>query len=94
VLLGLTAFCGFGFLASYEFGFPNVLHFLYCFVGVVAMLAAGVLVFPAFKLLRTGIADPDRTNYQGLYRLAALFRLFSVIAFMTGHFVHLLLLSF
>jgi hypothetical protein len=63
-------------------------------VGVAAVVTAVWLVFPAFRRVVTGAADPDWTNYRRLYRLAALFTLFSVMAFVIGHFVHLSLSSF
>jgi hypothetical protein len=72
LLIGLSLFCGFGFLASYEFGFPNVWHFLYCAVGVAAVVTAMWLVFPALRRVVAGAADRDWTNYRRLYRLAAL----------------------
>jgi hypothetical protein len=94
LLLGVTAFCGFGFLASYEFEFPNVWHFLYCAVGAAALMAAVWLVLPGFKGLMTGAAGPGWTSHWRFFRLAALFSLFMVIAFLIGHVVHLALLSF
>ncbi len=94
LLLGLTVFCGFGFLASYELGFPTVWHFLYGVVGAVAVMAAVWLMSPLLEWMMTGIADPHWTNYWRFYRLTALFSLFSVIAFMTGHLVYLSFLGF
>jgi hypothetical protein len=93
LLLSLTAFCGFGFLASYEFQFPNVWQFLYCAMGVAAVMAAVWMVFPGLKRLMTGTADPKPTNYRRLFRPAAIFGIFSIIALMTGHLVHLWLAS-
>jgi hypothetical protein len=49
LLIGLTALCGFGFLASYELGFPNVWHFIYGAAGLAAAMAATWLVFRACK---------------------------------------------
>jgi hypothetical protein len=43
LLLGLAAFCGYGFLASFEPGFgsfPNVFHVLYAGTGIVAIIGA------------------------------------------------------
>jgi hypothetical protein len=94
LLVGLSVFCEYGFLASYEFGFPNVWHFLYSAAGVAAVIAVVWLVLPAFKRVRTGKADPDWTNYWRPYRLAALFSLFSIFALMTGHLIYLSFLSF
>jgi hypothetical protein len=94
LLLGLALFCGYGFLASYEFGFPNVWHFIYGVVGLAAIGAAVWLVFPALKWPITGIADPHWTGYCRPSRLSALFSLLSVIAFMTGHFIYLSFLGF
>ena len=90
--MGVALSCGYGFLASYEFGFPNVWHFLYCAVGVVAVMVALWLEFPAFKRVMTGSADWK--SYWRLFQLAALFSLFSGIAFMIGHVAHLSLVSF
>lgn len=88
-----SSFCGYGFLASYELGFPSIWHFVYAVVGLAAIVAAVWLVFPAFKRV-TGNANPDWPSYWRPYRLAALFSLFSVIAFTTGHFIYLSFLGF
>lgn len=97
LLVGLTLFCGYGFLASFEPGFgkfPNVFHAFYGVIGVAALVGAVWLVRSALKWMMTGASDPHWANYCRLYRLAALFSLFSVIAFMTGHFVSLSFLGF
>jgi hypothetical protein len=44
LLVGVALFCGFGFLASYELGFPNIFHLLYGLAGVAALLGAVWLV--------------------------------------------------
>jgi hypothetical protein len=93
-LIGLSIFCGFGFLASYEFRFPNVWHFLYCAVGVAAVMTGVWLMFPAFQRVVTGAAYPDGASRWSLFRLATLFSVFGIIAFMMGHVVHLLLVYF
>lgn len=52
LLVGLTLFCGFGFLASFEPGFgtfPNVFHALYGAAGVLAVAGAVWLVIPVCK---------------------------------------------
>jgi hypothetical protein len=64
MLVGLTVFCGYGFLASYELGFLNVWHFVYAAVGVAAVIAAVWLAIPVFRRVRMGTADPDWTNYR------------------------------
>jgi acyl-CoA synthetase (AMP-forming)/AMP-acid ligase II len=38
VLVGVALLCGFGFLASFELGFPNVFHALYGAAGVAALV--------------------------------------------------------
>jgi hypothetical protein len=78
VLVAVAFFCGFGFVASYELGFPNVFHTLYGTVGVAALLGAfwlGVSAWPPF-------------------RLVALFSLFSLLAITTENLNHLLFLLF
>jgi hypothetical protein len=94
LLVGLAVFCGYGFLASYELGFPIVWHSLYGVVGAVAVMAAVCLISPFLQWMMTGIADPPWTNYWRLYRLTTPFSLLSVFAFMTGHFVYLSFLGF
>jgi hypothetical protein len=92
--MGVALSCGYGFLASYELGFPKVWHFLYGTAGVAAMVGALWLVFPVWKWIRTGTADPQWMSYWRPYRLAALFSLLSVVALMTGNFSNLWFLLF
>jgi hypothetical protein len=47
LLVGLAILCGYGFLASYEFGFPNLFHTIYGGILVAAVIGAVWLVFPA-----------------------------------------------
>jgi len=64
VLLALTVFCGYAFLASYEFGLPNVWHLLCGTAGVAATIAAVWLIFPAFKWVMTGWqTSPNESEY-------------------------------
>jgi hypothetical protein len=94
LLVGLALFCGYGFLASYELGFPNVWHAIYGGTGVAAVIGAVWLIFPALKSMITGTADPQWAGYWRPLRLAAFFSLFSVVALMTGNFANLAFLLF
>jgi hypothetical protein len=94
LLIDLALFCGYGFLASYELGFPNVFHAIYGVAGLAAMMGAICLLFPAFKPISTGKADSQWASYCRPWRLAALSSLFSVLAFMTGDFTYLWFLLF
>jgi hypothetical protein len=86
LLFGLAIFCGYGFLASYELGFPNVFHFLYGAIGLAEVASVAWLVLPAFKWPLSGTADPQWRSYWRPARLAALFSLISLTAPMTGRF--------
>jgi hypothetical protein len=88
-LAGLALFCGYGFLAAGELGFPNVWHFLYGAAGLAALAGAVWLVLPAFQWMMTGSADLHWASYWHPYRLLALFSLFSVLALTTGDFFNL-----
>jgi hypothetical protein len=81
--------CGYGFLASYELGFPNVFHAIHGVAAVAAMMGAVCLLFPVFKPIRTGKADPQWVSYCRPWRLAALSSPSSVLAFMTDRRLHL-----
>lgn len=94
LLLGLAIFCGYGFLASFEMPFPNGGHALYGIIGVSALAWAVWLILPALKPMLMGNADPHWASYWRTSRLAALFSLFSVTAFMTGNFTYLAFLLF
>jgi hypothetical protein len=85
LLVGLALFCGYGFLASYELGFPNVFHALYGATGVGALLVAAWLVWTE---------DPHRQTFWRPARLAALFCLFSLLAIPTGNLLYLGFLLF
>jgi hypothetical protein len=85
LLVSLALFCQYGFLASYELGFPNVWHAIYGVTGVAAVITAVWLGFPALKSIFMGTADR---------RLAALFSLFSLLAFPTGNYWLLFHLAF
>ena len=62
LLIGIALFCGYGFLASFELGFPNVFHFLYGTAGLATLLGAAWLVHPAFNWLLTARrARPTRS---------------------------------
>jgi hypothetical protein len=88
LLAGLAFFCGYGFLASYELGFPNVWHVSYGTAGVVALVGAAWLAIAAAQAEQGGGA------YWRPFRLAALFSLFSVFALMTGDLANLGFLLF
>jgi hypothetical protein len=47
--IALGIFCGYGFLASYEYGFPNVFHFLYGAMGLAVATATVLIIFVALK---------------------------------------------
>jgi hypothetical protein len=94
LLVDLALFCAYGFLASFELGFPNVFHAIYGGAGVAATMGAVGLVFPAVKPISTGKADPEWVGYCRRWRLAALSNQFSVLAFMTGEFAYLWFLLF
>ena|SRR5260370_32108641 len=88
LLVGLFLFCGYGFLASFEPGFgrfPNLFHAFYGAAGAAAVISAVWLIVPAIRSIFTGTADR---------RLAALFSLFSLLAFPTGNFWLLCHLAF
>jgi hypothetical protein len=88
VLVGLALICGFGFLASFEYEFPNGWHFLYGTAGMAVLLGA------AWLGMAMSQTKADRAAYWRPYRLAALFSLFSVFAFTTGDLANLLFLLF
>jgi hypothetical protein len=78
LLVGLALFCGFGFLASNELGFPNGWHALDGAAGVAALLGASWLGVSAWRP----------------FRLAALGSLFSLLAITTENRGYLLFLLF
>jgi hypothetical protein len=94
LLVSVALFCGYGFLASYELGFPNVWHAIYAAAGVAAVIGAVWLIFPPLKSMITGTADAQWAAYWRPLRLAAFFSLFSVYALMTGYFAYLAFLLF
>ena|SRR5437588_11545985 len=64
LLVGLVLFCGFGFLAAYELGFPNIFHAIYGAAGAAALLGAIWLVVPSSgrSSIATGTSGRQRTS--------------------------------
>src|SRR5215831_7776926 len=91
LLVPIFLFCVYGFLASFEVGFPkfpNAFHLLYGSVGVAAVIGAVKLLSPGFKAMFVGAADPNWLMYWRWYRLAALFSLFSLFVLVDPNPIH------
>jgi hypothetical protein len=82
LLVPVALFCVYGFLASFEVGFPkfpNVFHFLYGTVFMAAVIGAGWLLIPAFKAIFTGNPDPNYWRWYRFFALGSVFSLFALV---------------
>lgn len=70
LLVALALFCGYGFLASYELGFPNVFHAVYGTVGVTAVMGAIWLAVPACNSRGTAAAAKHMSNPSVAFPIA------------------------